>query len=73
METILDPTRNYIVLDAADLKTFAIQAGMYTAYAGVFVWGTRTVWKRDIKPMLEDRKARKLRQKLARMQAAAKR
>lgn len=46
METILDPTHNYIVLDADDFKDFVFKAGLATFYVGLLVWSGRKM-KRD--------------------------
>lgn len=49
---VLQTTSNIIVIDAKDLKTFAIRAAVVAAYGGVAYWS----WKAQVKPWLEERK-----------------
>lgn len=71
VETILDPNKNYVVLDASkqllimdvkDVKVFLTNVAVIGGLAAVGVWSGRKMWERDIKPLWKARQERKERE-----------
>jgi hypothetical protein len=48
-----------IMLGKDDLKHAVVWGTYYGVMVGVGAWGTYTLWKRDVKPLMERRKRRK--------------
>lgn len=74
---ILDPGKNYLVLDASkhllimDIKDFK-NVAVYGAFAAVGGWAGYVIWKRDIRPLVLSYKKRKWNEKIARLRAEGK-
>lgn len=58
MITALFTTGNIVVIEAKDLKNFAIKAGIVAAYAGIAYWS----WSAQIKPAIDEHKQNKARE-----------